>query len=63
MSTTSCDDCHDWEAGGFGMGIVSTTAHCNMCLVRPNIGHIKRLLEEACPNHAYPSGTSSRTMA
>jgi hypothetical protein len=36
------------------VGQVSTTVHDNRRLVRPPIDHFKRLLEEVCPNHAYP---------
>jgi hypothetical protein len=31
-----------------------TAAHGNRRLTRPPTNHFKRLVEEACPNHAYP---------
>jgi hypothetical protein len=48
------DDDNDGEMGGFGMrGIM--TAECNdKHQVRPPTYHSKRLLKEACRNHAYP---------
>jgi hypothetical protein len=36
------------------VGQVSSAAHSNRRMVRPSIGHFKRLLEEAWPNRAYP---------
>jgi hypothetical protein len=54
MTTTSRNDGHDWEAGSFDTRHISTTARSDKCLMRPPIDHFKRLLEEACPNHAYP---------
>jgi hypothetical protein len=36
------------------VGQVLTAVHGNRHLVRTPIDHFKRLLEEACPNHAYP---------
>jgi hypothetical protein len=53
-TTTSRNDGRDWEAGSSGVRCISITAHSNMRLARPPIDHFKRLLEEACPNHAYP---------
>jgi hypothetical protein len=51
---TSHDDGRDWEAGGSDMGCFSTTVHSNRRLVRSPTDHFKRLLDEACTNHAYP---------
>jgi glutamine synthetase len=52
---TSCGNDNGWEVvGGFGMGQVMTTAHGNRRLTRPPTNHFKRLVEEACLNHAYP---------
>jgi hypothetical protein len=42
------------QVGSFGVGQVLTAVHGNRHLVRTPIDHFKRLLEEACPNHAYP---------
>jgi hypothetical protein len=36
------------------MRCTTTTTHSDKCLTRPPMDHYKRLLEEACPNHAYP---------
>jgi hypothetical protein len=52
-TTTSHDDGRDREAGGSGMGHILTTAHSDKHPVRAPTDHFKRLLEEACPNHAY----------
>jgi hypothetical protein len=49
--------------GGLGVRRISTTTHSNNRHVRPPTYHFKRLLMEACPNHAYPSGISSKTVA
>jgi hypothetical protein len=43
-----------WEAGGFGVRCISTVARSDERSVRPPTDHFKRLLKEACPNHAYP---------
>jgi hypothetical protein len=53
-TTTSRDDSHDWEAGGFDVRCISTTTHNDKRSVRLPTDHFKRLLEEAYPNHAYP---------
>jgi hypothetical protein len=46
-------DHDDGKAGGFGRGCI-TAAMCNdKHQARPPTDHLKRLLEEACPNHAY----------
>jgi hypothetical protein len=53
MTMTRRGDDRGWEAGGSGVGQVSTVVHGNRCLVRPPTNHFKMLLEKACPNHAY----------
>jgi hypothetical protein len=53
-TTTSHDDGNDWEAGGSGVGRISTTARSDKRMGRLPMDHFKRLLEEACPNHKYP---------
>jgi hypothetical protein len=40
--------------GSSGMGRISTTTQSSRRLVRMPTEYFKRLLEEACPNHAYP---------
>jgi hypothetical protein len=40
MTMTDHDNSNDGEAGGFD--------------VRPPTDHVKKLLKEVCPNHAYP---------
>jgi hypothetical protein len=44
------------KAGSSGMGCVTTVAHSDKCQAWPPIDHFRRLLEEACQNHAYPVG-------
>jgi hypothetical protein len=53
-TTTSRDNGHDWEAGGFGVRHISTTTRSDNHPVRSPTDHFNRLLEEACPNHTYP---------
>jgi hypothetical protein len=53
-TTTSCDDDHNWEAGGSGMGRGLTVAHSDKHQTSLPTNHFKKLLEKACPNHAYP---------
>jgi hypothetical protein len=36
------------------MGYITTTRHSIKRQARPLIDHFERLLEEACPNYAYP---------
>jgi hypothetical protein len=36
------------------MGRILTSTRKDKCPVRPPMDHFKRLLEEACQNHAYP---------
>jgi hypothetical protein len=47
------DDGRDWEVSS-GVRCISTDAHSEKCPARPPMDHFTRLLEEACPNHAYP---------
>jgi hypothetical protein len=47
------DDSHDWEVGGSGTRCISIATRSDKHSVRPPMNHFKRLLEEACPNHAY----------
>jgi hypothetical protein len=54
VTMTSRGDDRGWEAGSSSMGQISSVMHGNRCLVRPPTDHFKRLLEETCPNHAYP---------
>jgi hypothetical protein len=49
----SNDEDHGWEAGSSGKGHISATMHSGRRLARTHIVYFKRLLEEACPNHAY----------
>jgi hypothetical protein len=58
---TSHDDDRGWEAGSSGMGCASAATHSSRRLARSPTDHFKRLLEKACPNHAYPLGTDSRS--
>jgi hypothetical protein len=51
---TSRDDDRGWEAGSSRMGHAFAAMRNSRRLVRSPIDHFKRLLEEACPNHAYP---------
>jgi hypothetical protein len=53
-TTTSRDEDHGWEPGSSGMGRISATAHSGRRSAWMPIDYFKRLLEEACPNHAYP---------
>jgi hypothetical protein len=48
------DDGNDKKAGGSGGGHIVTISHSNKCHARPPTDHFKRLIEEACTNHAYP---------
>jgi hypothetical protein len=49
---TTTDD-NDDEVGGFDVRRISIAACSDKHQVRPPMDHFKRLLEEACPNHAY----------
>jgi hypothetical protein len=53
---TGHDDDNDGEVGGFGVRHSSVATHNDQHQARPPMGHFKRFLEEACPNHAYPIG-------
>jgi hypothetical protein len=53
MTTTSYDDSHDWEVGGSRAAHISTAVLSDRRLMKPPTDHFKRLLEEACSNHAY----------
>jgi hypothetical protein len=48
------DDDNDKNVDDSRMGCLETTAHSGKRQVRPLIDHFERLLELACPNHAYP---------
>jgi hypothetical protein len=54
MAMTSHDDDRHWEAGGSGVRRISTDARSGKHPVRQPTDYFKGLLEEACPNHAYP---------
>jgi hypothetical protein len=49
MTTTD----HNREAGGSGVRCISTAAKGDKRQARQPTDHFKRLLKEACPNHAY----------
>jgi hypothetical protein len=51
---TDHDDGNNGEVGGFGVRHISTTMHGDNHQARLPTDHFKWLLEEACPNHAYP---------
>jgi hypothetical protein len=53
-TTTDLDDGNNGEAAGAGVRGISTTTHSDKHQARPPTDHFKRLLEEACANHAYP---------
>jgi hypothetical protein len=44
----------DYDDGNNGK-VVMTAVHSDKRQARSPNDHIKRLLEEACPNHAYPA--------
>jgi hypothetical protein len=52
--TTTTTDGNNSEAGGFDVQGTQTTTHNDKCQLRLPTDQFKRLLEEACPNHAYP---------
>jgi hypothetical protein len=56
VATAGHGNDHDWEVGSFGMGCASATARSVRSWERTPTDHFKRLLEEVCPNHAYPVG-------
>jgi hypothetical protein len=47
-------DGKDGKAGGSGVRCTPTAACNYKHQARPPMDHFKRLLEEACPNNAYP---------
>jgi hypothetical protein len=47
-------DDNDGKAADSGVRCTLTAAPNDKRRVRPRTDHFKRLLEEACPNHAYP---------
>jgi hypothetical protein len=53
-TTTDHDDSDGRKAGGSDRGHIMTATRSDKRQVRPPIDHFTRLLEEACPNHAYP---------
>jgi hypothetical protein len=54
MTMTNHDDSNNGEAGSSSVRRISTAAHRDKHQVRPPTDYLKMLLEEACPNHAYP---------
>jgi hypothetical protein len=59
---TNHDFDNAWEAGGSGMRRIPTSARNDKRQARWPTDHFKSLLEEACPNHAYPVRHDSRTV-
>jgi hypothetical protein len=53
-TTASHDGDHGWDVGSFGMGHTSASTRSVRHSAMTPIDYFKRLLEEACPNHAYP---------
>jgi hypothetical protein len=47
-------DGNDGEEGGSIVRRALTTAHSDKRQERPSTYHLKRLLDEACPNHTHP---------
>jgi hypothetical protein len=54
VTTASYDEDHGREAGCSGMGRISATTCSSRRSARTPTDYFKRLLEEACLNHAYP---------
>jgi hypothetical protein len=50
----SNDEDRSWEVGSSSMGRISATTRSVEHSARMPIDYFKRLLEEACPSHAYP---------
>jgi hypothetical protein len=48
------DDGNYGKVGSYGPLCIMTTAHTDKLQVRLPIDHFRRILEAACPNHAYP---------
>jgi hypothetical protein len=42
------------QAGSFRVECVVAAIGSGKCQARPPMDHFKKLLEETCPNHAYP---------
>jgi hypothetical protein len=53
-AAVSHGDDHGWEASSSSMGRASAAVRSIKCWERTPTYHFKRLLEEVCPNHAYP---------
>jgi hypothetical protein len=54
VTIVSRDEDYSWEVGSVGMGCIFATTRNGRRSARTPTGYFKRLLEEACPNHAYP---------
>jgi hypothetical protein len=59
---TDHDNGSDGEVGSTGVRRFSTTAHSDKCQARPPMDDFKRLLEEACPSHAYPQQAQAQRL-
>jgi hypothetical protein len=55
MTMTDHDDGNHREASGSSVSRIWTTTHSEKRQARPPMHHIKRLLEEACPNDTNPA--------
>jgi hypothetical protein len=53
LAVANDDGGNDEEAGGFGVARVTITVGGGKRQARPPTNHFERLLEQACPNHAY----------
>jgi hypothetical protein len=53
-TTVNGDSANGKQAGGSDVVCVSTIAGSGKHQVQPPMVHFEKLLEEACPNHAYP---------
>jgi hypothetical protein len=53
-TTTDYNNGNNGKASSSDIGHVMTGVHSNKHQAWPPTDHFKRLLEEACPNHAYP---------
>jgi hypothetical protein len=53
MTTADYNDDNNGKVGGSGKGPVMTVVHNDKHQARSPTNHFKRLLEEACPKHAY----------
>jgi hypothetical protein len=54
MTTTDHGNRNNGEAAGSDMRRILIATHSDSHHARPPMDHFKRLLEEACPNHACP---------